>query len=95
MLYWKCFENFGGDLKGLRYFDFFLSSQISFQALSLFSTDLGLLNISPCLSGGGGGGGGGGRWDVKTDKQIISTTTINTEILTNTNTAILILPILN
>ena len=92
MLYWKCFENFGGDLKGLRYFDFFLSSQISFQALSLFSTDLGLLNISPCLSGGGGGGRGR---DVKTDKQIISTTTINTEILTNTNTAILILPILN
>ena len=78
-------------MKGLRYFDFFLSSQISFQALSLFSTDLGLLNISPCLSGGGGGGRG---WDVKTDKQIISTT-VNTEILTDTNTAILILPILN
>ena len=24
MLYWKCFGNFGGDLKGFRYFDFFL-----------------------------------------------------------------------
>ena len=82
MLYWKCFENFGGDLKGLRYFDFFLSSQRTFQPLSLFSTDLALLNISPCLYELGGEGGGG---DVKTDKQIISTT-INTD--TNTDTDI-------
>ena len=73
MLYWKCFENFGGDLKGFSYLDFFLSSQGTFQPLSLFSTDLALLNISPCLYELVGGGG-----DVNTDKQIISTT-INTD----------------
>ena len=67
MLYWKCSGNFGGDLKGLRYFDFCSDLVRSFQPLSLFSTDLGLLNISPCLYGAGGDveGKEGGR-DVNT-----------------------------